>query len=222
MEDAALRGARIGASRRRTRRWGHGRRRERARPRLAHDVRVLDGELETSQAEVAFLKGLQPRAAPAPPRRAPPDERAGPLLDAATGVPRSVLKEMEISEELTRAQHRHDAHDRVQLRRAGRDRRRRQAAARRPRRRPAQRREAHAGVRSPGALPPRHARSRPDHPHDDEERIEALPVVAGGLQRAVLHAGCTGPTSTASTCTRRRDYQKRSRRFGAIAENESD
>ena len=37
-------------------------------------------------------------------------------------VPRSVLKEMQISEELTARQHRHDPHDRLQLRRARRDR----------------------------------------------------------------------------------------------------
>ena len=118
-------------------------------------------------------------------------------------VPRSVLKEMEISEELTRRQHRHDADDRVQLRRAGRGRRCGEAARSPTTTRAAQGREAHARVDLEPAVPPRHAGPRPDHPHQRRGADLATSCCGRPRTASCTSRRCTGRTSTASTCTRR-------------------
>ena len=169
---------------------GHRRRGERARPRLAHDVRVLERELEASEGGGRLPDGVQPRPPAASARRAPPDERprAVPRPARLEGAAFGAEGDGGLGGAHPR-QHRDDPDDRVQLRRPGRGRRRSEEADRRPRCRTPEGREADSGIDLPTAVPPGHAGPRPHHPHQRRGTDQQFPPLAGGVQRALLHAG---------------------------------
>ena len=157
---------------RRRRGQGAAARRRRPRHRGADRVLVLDRELDPPGRRGPGADGDDGRAESRPRRRSCTTRGCGCASSgaAATPCPRRLIERMAWAEELTRGQRPDHAVRGLQLRRQGGNRRC----------------SANLHIRNRGRLPSppvrtRHARSRPDHPHQRRAPDLELPALAGGV-----------------------------------------
>ena len=171
---------------------------------VADRVRVLHRELVAPAGGGPVPHELQPRTPAASARRAQHDERPDPLHRAQRLA--RAAKRLEGDRDLRGAhqrQHRHDADDRVQLRRSQGSRRRRQTARPRGAGGHAEALEDRRRGDRVSAVRARHARSGPLDPH--ERRDAHRPTSCCGSWRTPSCGSrrCSGRTSIASSSTRR-------------------